>query len=391
MRELAVRFALSIGLALAAGCAPPAELAEPDEGTRAIWITRWDWRTEADLREMVERCAAAGFDTLLFQVRGNATVFYPSQIEPWAEELGGRDPGFDPLELAVRLAHERGLAIQAWANVVPAWRGLEPPSDPDHVYHAHPEWFWYDRHGQRQALCEDFYVSLNPCLPEVREYLVDVLVELVRGHPELDGVHLDYLRFPNEPPAIPVGSAADPPRDARTLALFRGATGLAPEEDPRAWDAWRSEQVTRLLRDIRAAVRREAPGLELSAAVGSVPELALRHFQDVEAWIEEGLLDRVFPMNYTADPEAFAERLAAWSDRGCELVMGIMATSGDPGLRAEQVRAAWGEVGSIAVFAYYGLYDSSNRILAGQDREASRERARRRRALLPALADCVGR
>ena len=45
---------------------------------RAIWVTRWDYRTEADVRDVVSRCADAGFDTILFQVRGEATAFYNS-------------------------------------------------------------------------------------------------------------------------------------------------------------------------------------------------------------------------------------------------------------------------------------------------------------------------
>ena len=46
-------------------------------------------------------------------MRGNGTVFYPSAIEPWAEEFDHRDPGFDPLAIACaegqKRAHGRHL------------------------------------------------------------------------------------------------------------------------------------------------------------------------------------------------------------------------------------------------------------------------------------------
>ncbi len=67
---------------------------------RAIWVTRWDYKSPADIARVMDNCKSAGFNTVLFQVRGAGTVFYPSRIEPWAEEFGGRDPGFDPLGVA---------------------------------------------------------------------------------------------------------------------------------------------------------------------------------------------------------------------------------------------------------------------------------------------------
>ena len=71
---------------------------------KAIWVTRWDYKTEQDIVDLMENIDKAGFDTVLFQVRGNATVFYPSAMEPWAEEFNHQDPGFDPLEAACREA-----------------------------------------------------------------------------------------------------------------------------------------------------------------------------------------------------------------------------------------------------------------------------------------------
>ena len=135
--------------------------------------------------------------------------FYPSKIEPWAEQFDYQDPGYDPLATALREAHARDMELHAWMNIMPAWRGTKPPTCPDQIYNTHPEWFWYDQHGNRQALSR-FYVSLNPCLPEVREYLVRVLEEVVANYP-IDGIHMDYIRFPSEPPATPRGSGIDYP------------------------------------------------------------------------------------------------------------------------------------------------------------------------------------
>jgi uncharacterized lipoprotein YddW (UPF0748 family) len=207
---------------------------------RAMWVTRFDFKTEADVVRIFEDCELAGMETVLFQVRGNGTALYRSSFEPWAEQLGGMDPGFDPLEVALREGRARNIRVCAWVNLMPAWWGLEPPTDKRQLYNAHPEWMWYDQNGKRQALSDRFYVSLNPCLPEVRTYLVDVLRDLVVRY-RIDGLHLDYVRFPNEAPGTPAGSGLDYPRDEHTLATFLGATGKTPEQDPAAWRAWRAE------------------------------------------------------------------------------------------------------------------------------------------------------
>ena len=51
----------------------------------------------------------------------------------------------------------------------------------------------------------------------MREYLVSVFQELVANY-EVDGLHMDYIRFPNER-VVPGEEIPDYPHDERTLAL----------------------------------------------------------------------------------------------------------------------------------------------------------------------------
>jgi uncharacterized lipoprotein YddW (UPF0748 family) len=139
-----LRAALPAALAGLSSCG-----AEPPYHVRAAWVTRFEYRTENDVRRIVAAAAQAGLDTVLYQVRGNATAFYRSSFEPWAEELGGEDPGFDPLDVACEEAAARGLALHAWVNVMPAWRGSRPPRDERQLVRARPEWMWVDQNGCR--------------------------------------------------------------------------------------------------------------------------------------------------------------------------------------------------------------------------------------------------
>jgi uncharacterized lipoprotein YddW (UPF0748 family) len=331
----------------------------PRLSEHAMWVTRWDYKTAADCRAIAERCKSIGIDTILFQVRGNATSFYRSSLEPWAEQFDFKDPGFDPLATMIEETHSRGMRLVAWVNAMPAWWGLTPPSDPNQVYNKHPEWMWYDQRGKRQALSDKFYVSLNPCLPEVRAHIVAVVGEIAAKY-AIDGVHLDYIRFPNEPPATPAGTDVDYPRDAKTLSLFANATKKTPDQDPKAWSTWRTAQVTELVRQIRAKVRSVKPDIELSSAVGVKRENALSHHQDAYTWLAQDLVDTVYPMNYTADPKLFATRTDAWDQAtpGERIVQGVNFGMGTSETLRAEVQTALDKSNGFAIFAYSSLFPS---------------------------------
>ncbi|MBL8861880.1 MAG: family 10 glycosylhydrolase [Planctomycetes bacterium] len=366
----------------------------PTEGRgpqRAMWVTRFDYRTQADVERIVDDCANAKIDTILFQVRGNATVSYRSKLEPWGEQWGFQDPGFDPLAVALERARARGIELHAWINVVPAWWGTTPPADPRQIWNAKPEWSWFDQQGERQRFSERFYVSLNPCLPEVRAYLVEVARELAIHYP-VDGIHLDYIRFPNEPPATPKG--LDYPRDARTLKLFRDATGKTPESDRAAWDGWRTEQVTQLVRDLRKMLSHARPRAKLSAAVGWSPDKAKKeHFQDSRTWLREGLLDVVYPMNYANDFATWSERARIWSEisGNTRVVMGIMAGDRDAEAHRAFLDAGRKQFDGWSLFAYAKLFESRADVQDKLTDEAKFQRAQLRKALVPILREQAGR
>src|SRR5687767_8787758 len=86
---------------VAAGDAPPSSSPElrgaPRVGeVRALWVVRTTLSSPQGIRTMVREAAAAGFNTLMVQVRGRGDAFYSSTIEPRAEALAGESPDFDP-------------------------------------------------------------------------------------------------------------------------------------------------------------------------------------------------------------------------------------------------------------------------------------------------------
>ncbi len=390
-------------LGLLAGCRTGPRFSEP---VRAIWVVRNDYAAPDDIKRVMANCAEAGFNNVIFQVRGNGTVYYPSKIEPWSEEYDYASPGFDPLAVACREAHARGLKLHAWVNVMPAWKGTTPPKHSGQLYNKHPEWFWYDQQGRRQPL-NSFYVSLNPCLPEVRAYLVEVFRELVTNYP-LDGLHMDYIRFPNEPPAIPQGSGIDYPRDQRTLSLYRQDSWFWPDPDANKanWDRWRTRQVTKLAAQIRDMVRETRPKVMLSASVGSNRKQSLTHFRDEIEWVRWGLIDAAFPMNYKPDVQKFDQGLAMWMAYRSQVDVvpglwfdGKLPTEQGVSVVRQQIASAVAKTGNFCVFSYSSLFDMppGRRAATMSSEEVTRIRGRsaqqrelRRRQLLPYIRSLAG-
>ena len=324
---------------------------------RAIWVTRWDFRTEGDVQRAVRWCAGVGLNRIFFQVRGRADAFYRSRIEPWGEELGGSDPGFDPLATAIAAGRDAGVEIHAWINTLPGWKGASPPRNPRHVVNTHPEWFLVDRTGKRHLLDEADYTILNPCLPEVRAHILSVVEDIVTRYP-VDGIHLDYIRFVARKP----GPGHDVGFDPRTLSIFRQYFGGSPSDLPADWDRFRAAGVDTMVHNISNSARTLRPGCRVSVAAIPDYSRAVRGlFQDVAKWREKGWIDEIYPMTYEKDDEVFAFRASSAARRTPGVVIpGIgVHLHQSAGRTVSQIDAArrLGAPG-YALFAFANLFPS---------------------------------
>jgi uncharacterized lipoprotein YddW (UPF0748 family) len=289
---------LSTALGPQADAAPRGPALEPPpppkQELRGAWVTRWTWNNPDDIAGIFNDLVRGGFNTVFFQVRGTFDAFYDSPIEPWAARLTGelgKDPGWDPLAVAVREGHARGLAVHAYINVFPLWRGDVRPREtvPPHAYVAHPEWVAADRHGRPMQLSEEGYVFASPGNPEVRDRAVAVCEDIATRY-AVDGIHLDYIRYSS--PA----HSHDPVSNAR----FAAERQLRPELS-RA--AWQEEQI-----NWTASAISDAVDVPVSAAVWGIRENVFGwtgvsqgrqdYAQNSRTFLTDGLVDAIIPMTY---------------------------------------------------------------------------------------------
>ena len=282
---------------------------------RMLWVTRWDFKTPADVIRIMKNCAYLGCSHVLFQVRGNATVFYPSKIEPWAWELTGdtpqtmgKNPGWDPLKKALEEAGKHKMELHAWANVMPGWRGIIPaPKGSTHPWVKHRSWFMVDHRGTLMRPSKTFYTFFSPGHPQVRAYCASVFGELARNYPALDGVHLDYIRYPGHKE---LKGFRDFSHDAPSVAAFKKQYGKKPRWTMPEWQQFKCTQVTETIRTIAEAIQLESPAMELSATCfANIESATSEKGQDPSVWLSEGLVDWVVPMAYQKNGRDLANSL----------------------------------------------------------------------------------
>ena len=151
--------------------------------------------------------------------------------------------------------------------------------------------------------------------------VANIAAEIVRNY-AVDGVHLDYARFPNSdfdysPAAIQQFTQTVRTQlseaDQRRLDELRVVDPLAyASRFPERWRAFRQSRMTGLLMRLRTAVKSANPRAIVSAAV--VPDLdtaVSAKMQDWRTWLEQDLVDVLCPMTYTQDADLFGRQVAA--------------------------------------------------------------------------------
>ncbi|HEX8274463.1 MAG TPA: family 10 glycosylhydrolase [Longimicrobiaceae bacterium] len=336
---------------------------------RALWVSRFEYDSPAKIATIMQKAADANFNVVFFQVRGSGDAYYRSALEPCSVGLCGRlggTPTWDPLAVAVREAHARGLQLHAWLNALTGWGSgssttcsllrESDPGNPRHVLLAHPEWKVVNSAGTAQPCPNsEEYVYLSPGNAGVRTQLARVSADIARRY-AVDGIHLDRIRYPG------TGWSYD--------AASRASFGKSPASYPAEWNDFRRSLVNRTVRETYDSVRAVRASVVLSAAVWQIyqdrwgwnsSQGYSQYFQDPLAWARNGYLDVAAPMTYyavTPTPCAFTDWACLLDDHvqrleesgGRQVYIGIGAGKG-PAEVEKQVKL--GRQRGVAGFSVY--------------------------------------
>ncbi|MCB2378320.1 family 10 glycosylhydrolase [Hymenobacter sp. BT635] len=276
----------------------------PKRELRGVWIAtveNIDWPSSRTLtpeqqrreyRRILDVQQRNGINAVFVQIRPAADAFYQSELEPWSKWLTGQQgkaPGYDPLPFLIEEAHARGMEFHAWFNPYRAsMDSVTRRLAPNHPFRQHPEWFL--RFGGK--------LLFNPGLPEVRSYITQVILDVVRRY-DIDGVHFDDYFYPYPEPGLKI-------RDEVAFQQYNADNLSLPD--------WRRQNVNKLiegLHDTIQATKRwvkfgispfgvwmnksaHPDGSDTRAGQPSYANL----YADSRLWLQEGWIDYIVPQLY---------------------------------------------------------------------------------------------
>ncbi|MFA5474160.1 MAG: family 10 glycosylhydrolase [Acholeplasmataceae bacterium] len=178
----------------------PTTYIEKDAEIRAVWVATVvnidiglhenEVAYKAEIISILDRMVELNFNVMFFQTRPMNDAFYDSEYAPWSRFLTGNegeDPGWDVLQFILDEAHARNIEVHAWLNPYRVSQGTEDKAtqldalDNKNFAKQNPNLLVQDRNGA---------LILNPGEPEVRNYIYDVVEELMEKY-NVDGVHFD--------------------------------------------------------------------------------------------------------------------------------------------------------------------------------------------------------
>ena len=230
---------------------------------RATWMSAYvsDWPSTAITASNAENLKAVcnnnldslqrnNFTTIYYHARTMCDAMYDSKYEPWSSYVSGTrgvTPAFDPLGYIVEHAHERGLEVYAWLN---PYRYLnssyntgwgENGGDKNYE-NSHPDWLIKWTTDSRT------WTILNPALPEVKQRIVDVVLDIIDKY-DVDGIVFDDYFYQESLPEE---------YDADDYAAYTSAGGTLSQLD------WRRENVNDMVRKVYAAIKADKSRFEVA-------------------------------------------------------------------------------------------------------------------------------
>ncbi len=289
------------------------------EEVRAVWFSFFELETmlmgqsesayTKKLGTAFDNVAALGLNTVILQVRPYADAIYPSEHFPWsylATGTEGGDPGFDPLKIAIREAHNRGLALEAWIN----------------PYRIRNSNYNKPLSGQIKSLLSsgdaiDYKgaITFDPASKKAQQLIVDGVTEIVKNY-DVDGIHFDDYFYPSTDDAFDQASYKAYQKSGGKLALAQ----------------WRRENVNQLVKQVYTAVHSTKSAVRFGISPqGNLENNYNKQFIDVAKWLStEGYVDYICPQIYFGfqnGTSPYAETVAQWNDliktSSVELIIGL--------------------------------------------------------------------
>lgn len=226
-----------------------------------------------------------GFNAVIPNLAWGGVAFYPSRVLPVSPSVATKGNAFEQCRAACR---KYGVEMHVWKV---CWN-MGHLTSPAFMAKMKAE-------GRTQVNVGGSQLDgwLCPSHPENQKMEIDAMVELAKMG--ADGVHFDYIRYPGSESCFCGGCRARFEAEVGAPVAHWPADVREGGELKDKWNDFRRANITKVVRTVSERVRREAPGIQVSAAlIGSQASAVSGMAQDWPAWCRDGLLDFACHMDY---------------------------------------------------------------------------------------------
>lgn len=265
---------------------------------KACWISFLDIevllqdKNEKDFRAkvsaMYDNVIKYNMNTVIVHVRALGDAMYPSDYYPWAAYFttDRTDPGYDPLQIMIDLAHQKNLQFEAWINPYRLSRDNESTlSFKATPYYEQflPFTIEYKTSGGQTCLV------LDPSRQETRDLITNGVREIVCRY-DVDGIHFDDYFY---------------------------VSGMANNLDI----ASKKANVNALISQVYKTIKSVKPNCTFGISPAGNTDNARSQGADIDTWLSTpGYIDYVMPQIYWTDvyvtskgaEHMFTNRCTAW-------------------------------------------------------------------------------
>ena len=204
---------------------------------------------------------------------------------------------------------------------------------------------------------------LCPSNPDNVKMEIDAILEVVKHYP-IDGIHLDYVRYPDSHSCYCQGCKRRFEKEIGNK-IGNWPTSVRRGQLAKTYNAWRCGRITEFVKLVGESVRDVRPRAQISAAVfGKYPACVGSVAQDWPVWINKGYVDFVCPMNYFPENErfaAFTRSQMPLAKRGGKIFPGIGVTAAESRLDAAQTLEQIDIIRREGAFGFV-LFDLNNTV-----------------------------
>lgn len=276
--------------------------------SRGVWYRPHE-QSLKELQETLEVMKRCNLNTLYVEAFYNGSIIGKSNITTTSKDvIDYKDSKHndDYLKALIDEAHKLNIEVHAWVENFFVGENVSFDKNyPDYFRMVNYDYSTTQGDGtNNHEVVENGFIFLDPANPKVQKYVLSIYQELLTNY-DLDGLHIDYVRYPNGNLNIETSNGYS----NYAMTEFKKKYGYNSNEDVRKlvldakinkqWTEYRCSKITSFVSKVHMLVKSIKPNCKISMAVVPETEYAIANkMQDWVKWVKRKWIDITLPMAY---------------------------------------------------------------------------------------------